>query len=114
MKAATVTVSGHILVMLLVEYKHKQRDSANHPNMHSLSVSVCATLDPHVQSLCLAGPDHRGLQRRTCHLQLYRCVVRLSSPRLIGKHCTNASICFHHYDGSIEFDYSGCCKHGFK
>lgn len=47
MKATTVTVSEHILVILLIPYKHKQRNPASHPNMHSHPNSACAPMDLH-------------------------------------------------------------------
>lgn len=46
MKATTVTVSEHILVILLIPYKHKQRNPASHPNMHSHLNSACAPMAP--------------------------------------------------------------------
>lgn len=115
MKATTVTVSGHILVMLLTECKHKQRDSSNRPNRHShfLFLSVSPWL------LCsVALPRFPGSHRVW--------VPNLPSP--ITPQCSASFMCLsnwetsykciilfhHHYGGAIEYDHSECCKHGFK
>ncbi len=99
MKATIVTASGHILVMLLTEHKHKQRNSANHPDMHSHSISVCAPLTFVFNGSALPPVITQGSSAQPAIFNHTFCNFHVHP---VGKHCINASFCFHHYGGSIE------------